>query len=159
MQKYATQVSGVLRVMGAEPAGLRHVAAQIFQRAVEVGEKGRVGGRVLEPLPGHAPQQQHGVARAFLQHLRVEVLEQLVGPGVPGPAQIVGKFLQPAQPGGDMRIHAELMDLSHGRIIPSSCGAILLHPAKPERPTGSTWPLPSWHPFFHAGVIPLSRLL
>jgi len=94
------------------------VAAQISQSPVEVGQERRVVGGVLESLARHAPQEQHRVALAFLQHVGIEVLEKPVGPGVPGPSKVVGEFLETTQTRGDVRMHAELMDLFHGRIIP-----------------------------------------
>ena len=53
---------GMLGMVGPEPARLRHVAAQIVERAVEVGQEGGVGGRVLELLARDAAQEQHRVA-------------------------------------------------------------------------------------------------
>ena len=134
---------GVLRIPLPEPSRLGQVAAQIVQRSIQVGEERRVSGRLLQPLPRDPAQQRHRVARVFLQHLRVQVLEHLERPAIPRPPEVVGQFLQPAQTRGDLGMDAECMNLAHFLPLASAAARrpfLLLgkpfHP--PTAPTRST---------------------
>ena len=102
-----------LRIPEAEPAPLPHVAAQIVERPVQMGEERRILGRPLQSFSRDAAQQQNGVVSAFLEQLRIEMLEHPEGARIPGPAQVERQLDQPTQAWGDIWMDAELMDLSH----------------------------------------------
>ncbi len=104
----------------------------------EERHEGRIADELSEPLRPHPPEQAHGVVARLLPHPGVHPAEQVAGPLVPGPPQVLGEGAERGQRLGEPGPDREAAQRLHGpptyrlRRQPSAGGSTLGPRGNPE---------------------------
>ena len=96
-----------------EPAVGLHVTAQVVVDLGHERQERPVGGQGLEPEAVHVGQEPDRVVTGHLPGVGVDPAEQVLGPLVPGPAEVHGQGMEGRQPLGKPWMDGEAAECPH----------------------------------------------
>ncbi len=107
-----------------EPALAGEVLLEVGVRQLEAAQEALVGGQLLEAGGRHGAERLHRVATTRGPQLVVDGREDVLGLGVPRPAQVGREVPEQAQRLGQDGTDGESSDGSHGRTLTQTLGTI-----------------------------------
>ena len=107
------RLRGVLRAAGLVPAVLGQVAVQVGLGRAQPLPEALVSRELVEPAAADLADQPHRVMAAGLPEPGIDLLEDVLGLGVPRPAQVAGEVTEGGQGVGEDRADRETSNRTH----------------------------------------------
>ncbi len=108
---------GVLGAGPLVPTVAGEVGPQVLAGGPEPRQEALVAGQLGQPLLADGAEQLDRVVTHGLPCLRVDRGEDVLGLGVPGPAQVAGQLAERFEGRGQHGLHGESTDCSHGCTV------------------------------------------